>query len=156
MSWFDSGRTRVALVPTDAQYQQLLAFRVQLRQYDQWSRSAAEAHGLTHHQHQLLVAIRGSRAPGGPTVGEVADSLLLRRHSATELVDRTQALGLVERQRDEADQRRVHLTLTEQGLRVLEALTEVHLEELARLAPLLDAVGGGAHEADSEERPASS
>ena len=124
-------------VPTDAQYQQLLAFRTRLRQFDQWSREAAEAHGLTHHQHQLLLAVRGSTSADGPTVGELATALLLRRHSATELVNRTQSLGLIERARDEQDARRVHLRLTERGHDVLTALTSSHLEELRSLQPLL-------------------
>lgn len=125
------------MVPTDAQYQRLLAFRTALRGFDQWSRQAAEEHGLTHTQHQLLLAIRGSRTAGGPTIGEIADALFIRHHTATELVDRTQQLGLIERVRSTVDARRVQLRLTDQGRKVLRELTSVHLEELRRLGPLL-------------------
>lgn len=124
-------------VPTDAEYRQLLAFRTALRQFDQWSRQAAEEHGVTHAQHQLLLAVRGSESAGGPTVGEVAEALLIRHHTATELVDRVQQLELVERLRDPDDARRVHLRLTERGRSLLSDLTEVHVEELRRLGPLL-------------------
>lgn len=130
-------------VPTDAQYRRLLAFRVRLRRFDQWSRTAAEERGLTHAQHQLLLAIRGSGGPDGPTIGEVADALLVKHHTATGLVDRTQELGLLDRVRDETDSRRVHLRLTEEGHRMLRELTAVHLEELRRLGPLLDAESSG-------------
>jgi len=133
-------------VPTDAEYQRLLAFRNALRHFDQWSRKAAEEHGLTHAQHQLLLAIRGSRTEGGPSVGEIADALLVRHHTASELVDRTQSLGLLERARSAEDARRVQLRLTAEGERRLEELTAVHLEELQRLGPLLDP-------ADQERRP---
>jgi len=129
-------------VPTDAQYQRLLAFRNALRRFDQWSRQAAEEHGLTHAQHQLLLAVRGSLTEGGPSVGEVAEALLVRHHTASELVDRTQHLGLVERFRSPQDARRVQLRLTRDGEHTLEALTQVHLEELERLGPLLDAAPG--------------
>ena len=125
-------------MPTDEQYQRLLAFRTALRRFDQWSRAAAEAHGLTHAQHQLLLAVRGSTADGGPSIGEVSEALLVRHHTATELIDRTQQLGLVERVRSAEDARRVQLRLTAQGHQVLEALTEVHLEELRSLGPLLE------------------
>jgi DNA-binding MarR family transcriptional regulator len=125
-------------VPTDAQYERLLAFRVALRRFDQWSRRAAEEHGLTHAQHQLLLAVRGSRTEGGPTIGEVAEALLVRHHTATELVDRTQQLGMVVRTRSAEDARRVQLTLTAHGQDVLSDLTEVHVEELRRLGPLLE------------------
>lgn len=125
-------------MPTDQQYQRLLAFRTALRRFDQWSREAAEEHGLTYTQHQLLLAIRGSRTEGGPSIGEVADALLVRHHTATELVDRAQQHGLVQRVRSAVDGRRVQLQLTAEGRRVLDALTAVHLEELRRLTPLLD------------------
>lgn len=122
---------------TDAQYQRLLQFRTALRQFDLWSREAAEAHGLTHVQHQLLLAIRGSSTEGGPTVGEVADALLVKPHTATELIDRAHELDLVDRVRDDADARRVRLQLTRHGADTLASLTSVHVEELRRLAPLL-------------------
>lgn len=127
-------------VPSDNEYERLLAFRIRLREFDQWSRAAAASHGLTHSQHQLLLAIRGHAGAAGPTIGDVAASLLVKNHTASELVDRTQALGLVERVKDTGDQRRVHLRLTEKGHGVLQALTEVHLEELRRLAPLLEGI----------------
>ncbi len=124
-------------VPTDKDYERLLAFRTRLRRFDQWSRDAAAEKGLTHAQHQLLLAIRGHAGPEGPSIGDVADSLMVKHHTASELVDRAQALGLVRRVRDEQDQRRVKLLLTERGHDLLRDLTDVHLEELRRLAPLL-------------------
>jgi DNA-binding MarR family transcriptional regulator len=124
-------------MPSDADYQRLLDFRVRLRRFDQWSRAAAEERGLTHSQHQLLLAIRGHRGPGGPTIGEAAGYLLVRHSTVSELVDRAGVLGLVERARDDDDHRVIRLQLTEQGHRVLTELTAAHLEELRRLAPLL-------------------
>jgi DNA-binding MarR family transcriptional regulator len=124
-------------MPTDDEYQRLLAFRTRLRRFDQWSREAAAEHGLTHAQHQLLLAVRGHQG-GDPTIGDVAEALLVKRHTASELVDRTAALGLVERERDEADHRRVLLRLTPAGQEVLRKLTDVHLAELRGLAPVLE------------------
>jgi DNA-binding MarR family transcriptional regulator len=124
-------------MPTDRQYRQLLEFRTQLRRFDQWSREAAERHGLTHAQHQLLLAVRGSASPGGPTIGEVAEALLVRSHTAGELVDRMVGSGLLERGVDERDHRRARLRLSSAGDAVLRELTAVHLEELRRLRPLL-------------------
>ncbi|MGN6253171.1 MAG: MarR family winged helix-turn-helix transcriptional regulator [Marmoricola sp.] len=124
-------------MPTDTEYQRLLAFRTRLRRFDQWSRRAAEEHGLTHAQHQLLLAVRGYDGPLGPTIGDVAEALLVKHHTATGLVDRAQQSGLVERLRDDEDSRRVHLRLTPRGEEVLRELTAVHVEELRRLGPLL-------------------
>ena len=124
-------------MPSDKDYERLLAFRTRLRRFDMWSRAAAEDHGLTHAQHQLLLAIRGHRGAQGPTIGDVAEALFVKHHTVSELVDRTQVTGLIERVRDEADSRRVHLVLTRKGQDVLQRLTNKHLEELRRLAPLL-------------------
>jgi DNA-binding MarR family transcriptional regulator len=124
-------------MPSDAQYRQLLEFRTQLRRFDQWSREAAAAHGLTHAQHQLLLAVRGSATTGGPTIGEVATALLVKPHTAGGLVDRLGAQGYVVRVPDPGDHRKVHLRLTPEGEAVLHELTAVHLEELRRLRRLL-------------------
>jgi DNA-binding MarR family transcriptional regulator len=59
------------------------------------------------------------------------------------VVDRTQVLGLVARDRDPDDHRRVRLRLTREGDRVLRRLTEVHLEEIARLGKLFGRIGPG-------------
>jgi DNA-binding MarR family transcriptional regulator len=117
-----------------ATYVQLLALRTGLRHFERWSEQQARAAGLTPAQHQLLLAIRGHDDPRGPTIGEVADYLLLRHHSTVGLVDRADAAGLVSRVRDEDDHRVVRLHLTERGAERLEALSALHLEELQRLA----------------------
>jgi uncharacterized protein YeaO (DUF488 family)/DNA-binding MarR family transcriptional regulator len=128
---------------SDAAYARLLALRTGLRHFERWSAQQARAAGLTPAHHQLLLAIRGHIAPEGPTIGEVADYLLLRHHSAVGLVDRAEAVGLVRRDRSEEDHRIVHLYLTEEGAARLEALSALHLEELDRLAPDLPAAWAG-------------
>lgn len=46
---------------TRRDYEKLLEFRVALRRFQRWSEDQARATGLTHAQHQLLVAIKGQR-----------------------------------------------------------------------------------------------
>ena len=61
-----------------------------------------------------------SRTPGQrrpPTVGDLAGYLLLRPHSAVELVDRAVAAGLVERTPDQEDGRVVRVRLTSRARR---------------------------------------
>src|SRR2546430_374886 len=79
---------------TRGDFENLLAFRTSLRRFLHWSQTLARAAGLTPAQHQLLVAIKGH--PGGrePTIGDLAGYLLLRHHSAVELVDRAAAARL--------------------------------------------------------------
>ena len=45
--------------PTLEDFRHLLAFRVSLRRFQHWSEQQARAAGLTHVQHQLLVAVKG-------------------------------------------------------------------------------------------------
>ena len=118
----------------DDDYEDLLTLRTGLRRILRWSDQQAEAAGLTPAQHQLLLAIRGHSDRRGPTVGEVADYLLLRHHSAVGLVDRAVAAGLVKRARDPRDHRVVRLQLTPKGAKRLHALSELHLAELERLS----------------------
>ena len=73
---------------TDHDYERLLAFRTDLRRFLRWSEQEAAAAGVTPAQHQLLLAIRGNPDPSGPTIGDVAEALLLPHHSAVGLVDR--------------------------------------------------------------------
>ncbi len=124
---------RVTMNLSDEDYARLLALRTGLRHFQRWSEQQAQNAGLTPAQHQLLLAIRGHPDRRGPTVGEVADYLLLRHHSTVELADRADSAGLVRRNRDPDDRRIVRLQLTELGAETLEGLSALHVEELERL-----------------------
>ena len=128
---------------TDADYRQLLEFRTGLRRFVRWSEQQAQGAGVSPGQHQLLLAIRGHPDRRGPTIGDVAEYLLLRHHSAVGLVDRAEDAGLVRRRQDRDDHRIVRLQLTARGAETLQRLTAVTLEELARLSPRLRPVWSG-------------
>lgn len=134
--------TRATISPvdrvlTDEDYERLLAFRSGLRRFLRWSDQEAAEAGITPGQHQLLLTIRGNPNPAGPTIGDVADALLLRPHSAVGLVNRAVAAGLVRRVTDTRDHRVVRLALTPRGSHGLGRLANAHLAELADLAPHL-------------------
>ncbi len=130
--------------PTDADYRRLLELRTSLRRFQHWSEDQALLSGLTSAQHQLLLAIRGHLGPPAPSIGDIAVALLLRQHSATELIDRAAVAGLVVRRNDPSDARVVRLALTPLGRRRLASLSILHMEELTRLGrqigPLLDSL----------------
>jgi DNA-binding MarR family transcriptional regulator len=123
---------------TRQDFERLLEFRVTLRRFHRWSEDQSQAEGLTHVQHQLLVAIKGHHDSRPPTVGDLAGYLMLRPHSTVELVDRAEAAGLVERTPDSDDGRVVRVRLTSAGDRILNKLTRAHLERLHELAAVLD------------------
>ena len=123
---------------SDEDYARLLEFRDGLRRFQRWSEERARDGGMTPARHQLLLAVRGHGTP--PSVGDLADHLLLRHHSVVELVDRAVAAGLVVRVPDDDDQRVVRVALTAEGERRLQALAEAHMEELSRLGRRLSAL----------------
>ena len=125
----------MSLEPED--FQHLLELRTRLRRFLRWSEEQARAAGLTPAQHQLLLAVRGHADPDGPTIGELADYLVIRHHSAVGLVDRAVAAGLVRRGPDPARNSAVRVTLTNAGTAKLDELTETHLHELAHLGPTI-------------------
>ena len=117
---------------TEAEYQTLARFRAALRRFAQFSEQAARQAGVTPAHHQLMLAIRGWDGDGQPSINDVADALLLRQHSASELVDRATDAGLVQRITDARDARRHLLALTPRGDEVLAALSQLHRDELRR------------------------
>jgi DNA-binding MarR family transcriptional regulator len=127
----------------DGDYQALAAFRHALRVFVRFSEDAARAAGLTPHQHQMLLAIRGWAGPSAaPSIRDLADQLQLQHHSVVELVGRATDAGLVTRSTDPDDRRRQRLALTDLGARQLAALANAHRDELrrirAQLLPALD------------------
>ena len=128
----------------DSDYERLLEFRSGLRRFLKWSTDQAAKAGLAPTQHQLLLAIRGHHDHSrGPTVGEVAHYLLIKPHTAAELVNRASGAGLVERLEDPDDGRIVRLGLTAFGAEKLESITGATFEELSRLGPRLRGVWEG-------------
>ncbi|HSD38159.1 MAG TPA: MarR family winged helix-turn-helix transcriptional regulator [Rhodocyclaceae bacterium] len=103
----------------------------------EFSQSAARAAGLTPQQHQALLAIKGMPGNTGVTIGDLAGRLLVRHHSAVELVDRLEQKDFLRRDSDGQDGRRALLVLTAKGEAVLLELSASHLEELSRVGPEL-------------------
>ena len=114
----------------DEDYRALAAYRHALRRFLAFSEMAARDVGLTAQQHQAILAIRGQGAGGQMTIGELADNLLIRHHSAVERVDRLVRADLVVRTEAENDRRRVVVSLTPKAAAILEGLSASHLDEL--------------------------
>ena len=127
---------------SDGDYATLAGFRYELRKFVRYSERAAGEAGLTPRQHQALLAIRAG--PNGALhVGELAERLFLRPHSASELVQRMVEQDLLRREADGADKRQVTLRLSEHGESVLEYLSQSHRAELRRLRPMLQELLSG-------------
>lgn len=119
------------------EYQALAELRYQLRRFQHFSEQEARVAGLEPQQHQLLLAIKGLPSGKMASVGELAERLQLQHHSTVELINRTVERGLLERQRDTSDQRRVLIHLTGHGDELLKRLSLLHRMELRTTGPAL-------------------
>jgi DNA-binding MarR family transcriptional regulator len=124
-------------------YAALAEFRYAIRRFLAFSEMAAAEAGLTSQQHQALLTIKGAAGEEGLAVGALAERLLVKQHTAVELVDRLERAGLVRRGADPADGRRVLVSLTDEGELRLKALSSAHLDELKSIGPALSAILAG-------------
>ena len=122
---------------SDDAYTSLAETRRLLRRIHAFSERAAEAVGLRPRQYQLLLMLRGLATDRDASVSDLAEWLQVRHHTAVGLVDRMVSRGLLERQSDPLDGRRVLVTLTDRGRMALSGLAVQHRDELRALAPSL-------------------
>lgn len=127
---------RIATVKK-ADYEALAEFRYALRKFLAFSEEAASRAGLTPQQHQVLLAIKGAPETEWLGIRQVAERLLVKHHTAVELVDRLVALGLVVRMTDPEDGRRIRVHVTKDGEERLRALSAIHIEEVKNIQPTL-------------------
>lgn len=120
----------------DSDYAALSDFRALLRTFLAFSEQRANEVGLSAQQHQALLAIRGAERDKA-TIGYVADRLILKPHSASELVHRLEKLGLIERKVAEDDRRKTIIVPTSRAEALLAELSLTHREEIHRIKPLL-------------------
>ena len=69
--------------------------------------------GLTYPQYLVLSALWSGQEP--PTVGAIGRQLQLESSTLTPLLKRLEAIGLIRRTRDTADERQVRVHLTDDG-----------------------------------------
>lgn len=124
----------------DDEYARLAAFRHSLRGFLHFSESTAAGMGITAQQYHALLVVRVGNQH--MNINDLAAQLLIKHNSAVGLVDRLAEQGLLVRRPAPDDGRKVNLTLTAKGSRVVERLAGVFREELARVGPRLRKVLG--------------
>lgn len=108
-------------------------------------RPILEPLGLTHPQYLVMLAL-WERAPR--TLNDLAADLALEPATASPLVKRLEADGLVARQRSSEDERRLEITLTDAGAALRERAVDVPRQvmaavgmEIGQIAALRDGLG---------------
>ena len=129
-------------VLTSGDYEALAAFRHAVRRYLVFAEAGARSVGLTSQQHQALLAIKAQAVSRPVSIGDLAAELLIKHHSAVELVGRLEKAGFTQRSADVEDRRRVLVSLTASGEGVLAALSVKNLQELRVIAPAFSGLLG--------------
>lgn len=119
--------------PTDQELEALANFRFALRKFLSFSEAAAADEGITMQWYQALLVIKTFPGGGHISVGQLAEQLMIRDHSAAELVSRLDQAKLVKRKTDPADRRRSLIIMTRSGARCLDRLALLHLRELRKI-----------------------
>lgn len=123
--------------------------------------SFTDPEDVTLQQYNVLRILRGAGAEGLPTL-EIGRRMLERQPGVTRLVDRLVGKGLVDRERDREDRRRVVCTITEEGLDLLgrvdrgmarvdhDVASALSGDEQDALVELLDALRAGLRDGTRE------
>lgn len=93
-------------------------------------RPILEPLGLTHPQYLVMLAL-WEESPR--SLRSLADALAMDSATASPLVKRLEADGLVERRRSASDERRLDIALTDAGLALRERAVDVPRQVMARL-----------------------
>ena len=81
-----------------------------------------DALGLTYPQYLVLSVLWQE---DGQTVGDIGDRLFLDSSTLSPLLKRMESMGYLRRERDRADERVVHVRLTEQGQALRDAARDL-------------------------------
>jgi DNA-binding MarR family transcriptional regulator len=110
-----------------------------LRTAEWLSRGVAETISradLTPTQYNALRILRGAGTEGA-SCSEVSDRMVTKDSDITRLLDRLEARGLISREREAKDRRRIVTRITDEGRRVLAELdapvAETHRSQLGHL-----------------------
>lgn len=130
MNVLDSAPEAARKAPSDEDLAALANFRYALRRFLAFSEQVSADHGVTMQWYQALLVVHTFQGGKHISVGELAEQLMIRDHSAAELVSRLSEAKLVKRKTDPNDRRRSLVVITRAGERRLFELAAVHLKKL--------------------------
>jgi len=103
-----------------------------VKHIDRLTERTVSAFGLNTGEFRLLLKLR--QAPEQrASAGELAERLSLSTGAMTNRLDGLEEAALIERTRDPADRRSVHVTITDKGIEVLARAVDAQAEEEKKL-----------------------
>ncbi len=97
--------------------------------------------GLSPARWRLIVALMFQSDEAGATIGELASHLGVKEPTVTATVDRLEDEGLVRREREPADRRRVRVRLTSEGRALAGRVVPTLSNRVTQLVESMDGVG---------------
>jgi DNA-binding MarR family transcriptional regulator len=117
-------------------YEALASFRYAMRKFLNFSKRALAVEAdLTPEQYEALLALKAYSGPLGLTVTELSERLQVKHHTAVSLIDKLEKLEFVRRVHGVADRRRVYVSLTGLGSRILSKVAVLHRREMRVRSP---------------------
>jgi DNA-binding MarR family transcriptional regulator len=98
------------------------------RELEQRLESVYREHGLEPGWHDVLATLRRTGPPYRLRPTEFSSALMLTSSGTTKRLDRLEQAGLIERAPDPDDRRGTLITLTAAGHRLIDTVTEAHLD----------------------------
>lgn len=129
------------VLPGSPEARILRALRRILRQVELSSKELEASHGVTAPQLLSLLVICEQ---GSTTQAELSRHILLSASTLVGVLDRLETKGLILRQRDTSDRRRIHLVPTDKGRQIAATAPLPMHERLVRGLPALDPLRRGA------------
>src|SRR3954449_1923337 len=96
-------------------------------------------HGLESGWHDVLATLRRGGPPFRMRPTDLTASMMLTSSGTTKRLDKLEAGGLIAREPDPSDRRGTLIVLTDEGRRVIDAVTADHLANEAQLLGALTA-----------------
>jgi DNA-binding MarR family transcriptional regulator len=115
---------------TTPEYRALAELRYRIRLFLREGDAKARAAGLEPQQYLLLLVLRGLPDGADATIRTLAERLVLKHHSVVELVDRLVSNGYVRRMRSRDDRRKVMVSLSPRGAKLVEEVARDRIIEL--------------------------
>jgi len=81
--------------------------------------------GLSSQQFNVLRILRGQKGKPAPLY-LIQERMVHRSSNATRLVDKLLLKGLVQREQDESNRRKIEITITQKALKLLDQIEEKH------------------------------
>jgi DNA-binding MarR family transcriptional regulator len=105
--------------------------------------SVLRDHGLSTGEFDVLAALRRDGAPFRQTPSDLAAALMLSPAAMTNRLDRLESAGLISREPNPASRRSLLVSLTDEGLRAVDATVTEHVANEERLLSGLSAAQRG-------------